>query len=141
MSCFDLSWTTCGSHWSPGSGISAARVVLDTGGGGGGRGGVAAAAAPAPAAAEERTEARYCCPASEREDGGGGGAPEVGVPMRLGSWLLGFGGRIGGVGAWESGGKLDMVVVAMMRRCCEEGKERRIIVWKSEVEVEVRFKV
>lgn len=28
--------------------------------------------------------------------------------MRLGSWLLGLGGRIGGVGAWESGGKLDM---------------------------------
>lgn len=89
MKTHDLSWRTCGSHWSPGSGISAAaRATADRGGG--------------DAEEEEMpviTAARYCCPASEREDGGGGGAPEAGVPMREGSWLLGLGGRMGGVGA------------------------------------------
>lgn len=86
----DLSWRTCGSHWSPGSGISAAaRATAGRGGG----------VAPEEEEMPGITAARYCCPASEREDGGGGGAPEAGVPMREGSWLLGLGGRMGGVGA------------------------------------------
>lgn len=102
----DLSWSTCGSHWSPGSGISALLAVTA-----GGRGGVGTPPAAAVAAASRPaiTELRYCCPASDKVDGGGGGAaPLAGVPMRLGSWLLGLGGRIGGVGAWESAGKPDM---------------------------------
>lgn len=43
--------------------------------------------------------------------------------MRLGSWLLGFGGRIGGVGACDSEGKLDMAL--------EEGE---VLVWREERE-------
>lgn len=78
---YDLSLSSSGSHWSPGSGTGAgAGAGVDAGVG--------------------------HCWGGPRVSGG---APVDGVLMRLTSWLFGLGGSTGGLEVLPSGAKLAMV--------------------------------